>query len=614
MPNDLKNINGQFDDLAGSLSTLSSKFTSFTSSLQAVIFLLDLVSTSFGVLIDKSMKLETIKLQLDFTSLSKGFDPLTIQDVVSGLDMVQNGLMDIGSASLAMKDLLDQNFTLEQSVVLLNRFGNAAAGSKNPALSFEDAVLSITNGLKTGNTVLMKHGGLLGDVSNKLVDASGRQREFSEISGDAQLRMDLYNSVIKDTNVQFGNMQKLANSSEGTFGRFNKAVDTLAATFGTTLTNALERPLKLLTRIIEITNNNSALKFIASWQLFGINALIPDSKPSSQGGKGGGRSSDDILTDIKKLEAQIQEEHKKLSTNEDGSVDKRFKPLSGVDVFIKALNLQVEYLKNKGEEINYETLITATKEKIAEQDKNSIEGLEKINELYEVQNKLIAEQEKLKIKSEKVETRPGSEETKAQKADKKDKTNFADVLAEKFKQGLDVANEIVKVLKIESYTFFAQMVDFLNKALPIAETAGNVLKFIGLVSTGGLSGAFGFLGSVFSIITSFLGFASGGVVPGSGNRDTIPAMLTPGEFVISKPNVSRLISTFGNNFLSFLNPSTMLPSLPGHYALGGMVSNMPAPANINLKVEFDDMKLKLNTLYTAVKKQQTIVKRGHLLQ
>lgn len=35
-------------------------------------------------------------------------------------------------------------------------------------------------------------------------------------------------------------------------------------------------------------------------------------------------------------------------------------------------------------------------------------------------------------------------------------------------------------------------------------------------------------------------FASGGVVPGSGNSDTIPAMLTPGEFVIKKSSVKKL--------------------------------------------------------------------------
>jgi len=35
-------------------------------------------------------------------------------------------------------------------------------------------------------------------------------------------------------------------------------------------------------------------------------------------------------------------------------------------------------------------------------------------------------------------------------------------------------------------------------------------------------------------------FASGGMVPGSGNRDTVPAMLTPGEFVIRKSSVQSL--------------------------------------------------------------------------
>jgi len=37
-----------------------------------------------------------------------------------------------------------------------------------------------------------------------------------------------------------------------------------------------------------------------------------------------------------------------------------------------------------------------------------------------------------------------------------------------------------------------------------------------------------------------LGFNSGGLVPGTGNRDTVPAMLTPGEFVIRRSSVQKL--------------------------------------------------------------------------
>lgn len=49
---------------------------------------------------------------------------------------------------------------------------------------------------------------------------------------------------------------------------------------------------------------------------------------------------------------------------------------------------------------------------------------------------------------------------------------------------------------------------------------------------GGLSGAAG-RGGV-------QGFARGGIVPGSGSGDTVPAMLTPGEFVIKKSSVKKL--------------------------------------------------------------------------
>ena len=46
-----------------------------------------------------------------------------------------------------------------------------------------------------------------------------------------------------------------------------------------------------------------------------------------------------------------------------------------------------------------------------------------------------------------------------------------------------------------------------------------------------------------------IGFARGGVVPGQGNRDTVPAMLTPGEFVIRKSSVNKI----GSGTLAAMN-------------------------------------------------------------
>ena len=65
------------------------------------------------------------------------------------------------------------------------------------------------------------------------------------------------------------------------------------------------------------------------------------------------------------------------------------------------------------------------------------------------------------------------------------------------------------------------------------------------------------------------GFNKGGTVPGSGNTDTVPAMLTPGEFVMSKDAVQK----WGVNTLEGMNAAgggTNIPSF-GRYSGGGMV-------------------------------------------
>ena len=55
------------------------------------------------------------------------------------------------------------------------------------------------------------------------------------------------------------------------------------------------------------------------------------------------------------------------------------------------------------------------------------------------------------------------------------------------------------------------------------------------------------------------GFARGGMVPGSGNRDTVPAMLTPGEFVIRKSSVKSL----GADTLAQMNENKREKGTPG---------------------------------------------------
>ncbi len=58
--------------------------------------------------------------------------------------------------------------------------------------------------------------------------------------------------------------------------------------------------------------------------------------------------------------------------------------------------------------------------------------------------------------------------------------------------------------------------------------------------------------------TLFVRRSSGGIVPGSGSNDTVPAMLTPGEVVISKPAVDK----FGLSNLLAINAAAGAKSKP----------------------------------------------------
>ena len=75
--------------------------------------------------------------------------------------------------------------------------------------------------------------------------------------------------------------------------------------------------------------------------------------------------------------------------------------------------------------------------------------------------------------------------------------------------------------------------------------------------------------------------AGGGEVPGTGNRDTVPAMLTPGEFVMSKGAVQQ----YGTDTLAGMNAAaggTNRPTMGG-YRSGGIVNNMSKNSVQNVK-------------------------------
>jgi len=142
------------------------------------------------------------------------------------------------------------------------------------------------------------------------------------------------------------------------------------------------------------------------------------------------------------------------------------------------------------------------------------------------------------------------------------------------KAQLSLAVRIIKVKEeflslVRSITETTSFQVMASVVLTLAESLirlGEAIKPIlpllsALVAFRAIKGIGGFLGNIPKGFANARGFASGGMVPGTGNRDTVPAMLTPGEFVIKKSSVAKL----GANNLAAMNEN--------RYAAGGIVTS-----------------------------------------
>ena len=72
---------------------------------------------------------------------------------------------------------------------------------------------------------------------------------------------------------------------------------------------------------------------------------------------------------------------------------------------------------------------------------------------------------------------------------------------------------------------------------------------VGII-TGGLIAA-GFAALFDSVVPKF---AKGGIVPGSGNQDTVPALLTPGELILNQAQQDNLAGNMNNITINISAP------------------------------------------------------------
>lgn len=192
---------------------------------------------------------------MGLASVAKGTGNDLEKTTQAAKDLASDGLMPLGDSAAGLKNLLAAGFSLPQAIKLMERFKDSAAFGRQGSLEFGQAIVGATEGIKNGNSALVDNAGVTKNLSNMLVDAGYSAQDLAKAGDDVNVRMALYNGIIKETANQTGDAAKLSESFGGALARQTTATTNLQVALGTALQPILTKVMEAIAPIVEAIMN-----------------------------------------------------------------------------------------------------------------------------------------------------------------------------------------------------------------------------------------------------------------------------------------------------------------------------------------------------------------------
>lgn len=262
--------------------TFSDRMQNLALRFMGIQAAMSVVKNSLSQFLGEFNRMQSAMLGLESIAVFKGVDTAAAKDAMNNLQLVKNGLLSVSDASTSLKNLLASNFTLEQSIELLQRLGDSAAFGRQESLSFGQAVRSATEGIKNGNSILVDNAGVTKNLSAMLEEAGFKAQDLSRAGQDAGVRMAIFSGIMGETNGLIGNAAKLMQTSQGSLVLFEKTIKDLKIAFGSILSAIvplITGPISKMAELIATADKNVKIMALSLGVLtaafFLLNGAIP---------------------------------------------------------------------------------------------------------------------------------------------------------------------------------------------------------------------------------------------------------------------------------------------------------------------------------------------------
>lgn len=189
-----------------------------------------------------------------------GISSKDTQDAVRNLRLVRAGVVEIGDATIGLKNLLMSGFSLPESIKLLEAFSDTAAFGKSAALGFGEAIRGATEGIRNGNSILVDNVGLTKNLSIILKQAGFEEKDLMRVKEDHNVRQALFNGLLKEALPQMGDADKLTKGWTGSTAALTQAQTNLYAAVGDVIINNKELIALVNTLTNDLNENTAAIQ------------------------------------------------------------------------------------------------------------------------------------------------------------------------------------------------------------------------------------------------------------------------------------------------------------------------------------------------------------------
>jgi len=164
--------------------------------------------------------------------------------------LAEDGLMSVTEASQGLQNLLSRGYGLEQSIDLMNRLKDSASYNRQSHLEFGEAIVGATEGLRNENSMLVDNAGVTKNVSVMWKEHAAQLGKSVEVMTQAEKRQAEYNGIMRETEGQVGNAERMTNTFQGAQARLNQELFNTKATLGQALVPALGNVLETMRPVI----------------------------------------------------------------------------------------------------------------------------------------------------------------------------------------------------------------------------------------------------------------------------------------------------------------------------------------------------------------------------